>query len=73
MSALEVIQSNLVAHAMAPLSDATGGTSKGDAGAGGDNSRSPAGVNMDDMSLKDRGGAIALTVVLILAMLGAAL
>lgn len=73
MSALEVIQSNLIAQAMGPLSDATGGTSKGDAGAGGGNDRVPAGVGIDEMSTTDRGGAVALTVVLVLGMVSAAL
>lgn len=72
MSALEVIQSNLIARARGPLSDATGGTSKGDAGAGGGEDKVPEGVEGDDMSSRDRGGAIALTVFLVLTMLGAA-
>lgn len=69
MSALEVIQSNLVARAQGPLSVSTGGTSKGDPGAGmGGGPKHFEG----DMSSRDRKGAIALTVVLVFTTLGAA-
>jgi mannan endo-1,6-alpha-mannosidase len=71
MSALEVIQSNLVARARGPLSGATGGTSRGDPSAG---SGSVNGVPQEagDVSPSDRKGAIALTVMLVLIMLGTA-
>jgi mannan endo-1,6-alpha-mannosidase len=72
MSALEVIQSNLISRVKGPLSDADGGTSKGDAGAGGGETGIPEGYRGDDLSAKDRKGAAALTVVLVLATLGAA-
>jgi mannan endo-1,6-alpha-mannosidase len=72
MSALEVIQSNLISRVKGPLSDANGGTSKGDAGAGGGEAGMPAGYRGDDLSAKDRQGAAALTVILVLATLGAA-
>jgi mannan endo-1,6-alpha-mannosidase len=72
MCALEVIQSNLVGRAKGPLSGATGGTSKGDPAAGGGQDAVPEGVDADDMSPRDRQGAIALTVVLILTMVGTA-
>lgn len=71
MSALEVIQSNLVAQARGPLSGATGGTSKGDPSAGsGDVSGRP--KEADALSLSERKGAIALTVMLVIMMIGAA-
>jgi mannan endo-1,6-alpha-mannosidase len=68
---LEVIQSNLVARARGPLSGATGGTSRGDPSAG---SGSVNGVPQEagDVSPSDRKGAIALTVMLVLIMLGTA-
>lgn len=73
MSALEVIQSNLIGGVKGPLSSTTGGTSKGDASAGGGQDGVPTeGISVDDLSKHGRHGAIALTVVLILAMLGAA-
>jgi mannan endo-1,6-alpha-mannosidase len=68
MSALEVIQSNLISWVKGPLSDANGGTSKGDAGAGG----VPDGYRHDDLSDRDRQGAAALTVVLVLLTLSTA-
>jgi len=67
MSALEVIQSNLISRAKGPLSDANGATSKGDPGAGGGEAWVYDG---EEMSAKDRKGALALTVVLVLLMLG---
>jgi mannan endo-1,6-alpha-mannosidase len=72
MSALEVIQSNLVSRVGGPLSDANGGTSKGDAGAGGGEAGVPDGYGDDDLSDRDRQGAAALTVFLVLLTLGAA-
>jgi mannan endo-1,6-alpha-mannosidase len=72
MCALEVIQSNLVSRAKGPLSGATGGSSKGDPAAGGGQDTVPEGVHAEDMSPRDRGGAIALTVVLVLTMVGTA-
>ena len=68
MCALEVIQSNLVTRVKGPMSGTTGGTYKGDPGAGSDHGAPP----LDALSSKDRQGAIALTVMLILTMLGAA-
>jgi len=72
MSALEVIQSNLMTTITGPLSDTNGGTSKGDTGAGGGEVRVPDGYHGDDMSARDRKGALALTVILVLATLSTA-
>ena len=69
MSALEVIQSNLVAQAKGPMSGTTGGTSKGDPGAGSGHGGPPP---LDHLSSRDRQGALALTVVLVLTVLGTA-
>lgn len=69
MSALEVIQSNLVARVKGPLSNATGGTSKGDPSAGSGYGGPPP---LHDLNPRDRKGATALTVVLVLAMTGTA-
>lgn len=69
MSALEVIQSSLVARVKGPLSNATGGTSKGDPSAGTGHEGPPP---LHDLNPRDRKGAIALTVVLVLAMTGTA-
>jgi mannan endo-1,6-alpha-mannosidase len=72
MSALEVIQSCLVATVHAPLSGSTGGTSKGDAGAGGGEGGLPEGISGNAMSSRERAGAIAVTVFLSLGTLWAA-
>lgn len=69
MSALEVIQSNLISRVKGPLSDANGGTSKGDPSAGGGEAGMPP-TSHQQLSSKDRKGAIALTVVLVLVTLG---
>jgi mannan endo-1,6-alpha-mannosidase len=71
MSALEVIQSNLIERVKGPLSSETGGTSKGDpsAGLGGDEDEHvvPTGVTR-----VDRIGAGVLTAILGIATLAAA-
>jgi mannan endo-1,6-alpha-mannosidase len=71
MAALEVVQSNLVERAKGPLSSETGGTSKGDPGAGqgGDEGVQvvPTGVTR-----ADRIGAGILTAILGIATLAAA-
>jgi mannan endo-1,6-alpha-mannosidase len=71
MSALEVIQSNLIERVKGPLSSETGGTSKGDpsAGLGGDEDEHvvPTGVTR-----ADRIGAGVLTAILGIATLAAA-
>lgn len=70
MSALEVVQTNLVGGVKGPLSDVAGGTSKGDASAGGGQEGVPPdGFHDDDLSNNDRRGAIAVTVFLIFGML----
>jgi mannan endo-1,6-alpha-mannosidase len=71
ISALEVIQSNLVVRSRGPLSDATGGTSGGDPNAG-SGSVNGAPKEAGDVSPSDRKGAIALTVMLVFITLGAA-
>lgn len=72
MSALEVIQSNLISRVKGPLSDSNGATSRGDVGAGGGEAGVPDGYGDEELGDRDRRGAVALTVVLVLVMLGAA-
>jgi mannan endo-1,6-alpha-mannosidase len=69
MSALEVIQSNLISRVQGPFSGANGGTSKGDASAGGGEPGIPP-PGHEQLSPKDRKGATALTAVLVLVTLG---
>ena len=69
MSALEVIQSNLIKDAKGPLSIVTGGTSKGDpsAGTGG---TSPMGPLPTPVTTRDRVGAGIITTIFIVFVLG---
>ena len=57
--ALEVIQSNLIQQAKAPLTSGTGGTSKGDPAAGVGDMTTPGGVK--PITTGDRAGAGILT------------
>ncbi|KAI1915053.1 hypothetical protein LOZ58_006666 [Ophidiomyces ophidiicola] len=68
MSALEVIQSNLIDHVAGPANNATG-ISKGDPGAGTGKQRV---VKVNAITMADRVGAGFLTAGILLATLGAA-
>jgi mannan endo-1,6-alpha-mannosidase len=64
MAAMEVIQSNLIQQAKAPLTSNTGGTSKGDANAGsGDMGTSTPGA-IKPITTADRAGAGILTILI---------
>ena len=72
MSALSVIQANLIADAPSPVSENTGGTSKGDPSAG----SGPAGGPRDPaapqskITGKDRAGAGILTTLVLIGVIG---
>ena len=69
MSALEVIQSNLIKKVSGPVSNSTGGTSQGDPSAGTGSSPQP--VNAPGaIQTKDKAGAGILTAIVIMALLG---
>ncbi|TKA53274.1 hypothetical protein B0A49_11562 [Cryomyces minteri] len=71
MSALEVIQSNLIQQVTGPLTNSTGGTSKGNpsAGTGGDgNPAAPAST----IKTGDKAGAGFLTAIILIGILGGA-
>jgi len=72
MSALEVIQSNLIAKVSGPVTNSTGGTSKGNpaAGTGGDSSLT--GIPTDAITAGDRVGAGFLTTLILVGVLGGA-
>ena len=72
MSALEVIQSNLISKVVGPVTNNTGGTSQGDpsAGTGGD-SNAP-GIAQDPITTGDRVGAGFLTSLILVSVLGGA-
>lgn len=69
MSALEVIQSNLIKKVSGPVSNSTGGTSKGNPSAGTGTS-----THVDNapgiIGTKDKAGAGVLTAVVLIGLLG---
>ena len=73
MSALSIIQANLISKVAPPVTANTGGTSKGDptAGSGGDN---PVVVHNPSANMKitagDRAGAGILTILVLSSFLG---
>lgn len=71
MSALEVIQSNLINQVGGPVTNATGGTSKGDPTAGGGNDAKAA-LGYITVTSGDRVGAGFLTTVVLIGVLGGA-
>ena len=69
MSALEVIQSNLIKKVAGPVSNSTGGTSQGNPSAGTGSSSTP--VNAPGrITTKDKAGAGILTAIVLIALLG---
>jgi mannan endo-1,6-alpha-mannosidase len=72
MSALEVIQSNLITKVPGPVTNKTGGTSKGNpsAGTGGDNT--PDLLHTGAITTGDKAGAGFLTVLILVGMVGGA-
>ena len=72
MSALSIIQANLIQHVPPPVTQNSGGTSKGDptAGSGGDN---PSTVNPElasKITIGDRVGAGILTTLVLALLVG---
>ena len=65
-----MIGANLITPAMAPLTAASGGTSKGNAGAGTNPSVPPGGSSAKEITTADRAGAGILTVVMIFIVVG---
>lgn len=71
MSALEVIQSNLIERVRGPVSSETGGTSKGDASAGGDGDEEEQAMPQG-LTKADRVGGGVVTAILVVIMLATA-
>jgi hypothetical protein len=69
MSALSIIQSNLILDVKAPYSANTGGTSKGDPSAG-TGSNEATGVRPAEVTTGDKAGAAILTMLVVGSMLG---
>ena len=71
MGALSVIQANLITNASAPVSQNTGGTSKGDPSAGtGDSNEGNPGAPASSITGKDRAGAGILTTLMLIGVIG---
>jgi mannan endo-1,6-alpha-mannosidase len=70
MSALEVIQSNLIDLVPGPLTNSSGGTSKGNNAAGSNSDDNPASFNA--ITGGDRAGAGILTTLVLIALFGGA-
>lgn len=74
MSALEALGSLLIQQSAPPVTEKTGGTSKGDAsaGTGGDTSSEDGAPPMDPVTAGDRAGAGILTALVLVGMLASA-
>ncbi|KAI9786324.1 MAG: hydrolase 76 protein [Peltula sp. TS41687] len=72
MSALEVIQSNLISKVSGPVTDETGGTSKGDPSAGTGGDVAPVALHTTPISTGDKAGAGLLTALILVGVLGGA-
>lgn len=72
MCALEVIQGNLIQQVQGPVTNSTGGTSRGDptAGTGGD--RIPLNLHTDEITTGDKVGAGFLTAFIMIGVIGGA-
>lgn len=70
MSALEVVQSLLIGQVRGPVTNQTGGTSKGDPSAGSSSDENP--LQMDAVTTGDRVGAGFLTTIVLIGIIGGA-
>ena len=73
MSALEVIQANLISQVPIPVTNRTGGTSQGNVAAGGGSgsSSNPA-LSTETITGKDKAGAGVLTTLVLISVIGGA-
>ena len=72
MSALEVIQSNLIDVSEGPVTETSGGTSQGDPNAGTNSDIGPDDLNKEVVTTADKAGAGILTVLVIFVFIGGA-
>ena len=72
MSALEIIQANLIDYVEGPVTADTGGTSKGDPNAGQGSRVGPGDLHRSTVTTGDRVGAAVLTVLIIGLVAGGA-
>ncbi|KAF2097840.1 mannan endo-1,6-alpha-mannosidase [Rhizodiscina lignyota] len=71
MAAMEIFQSNLVTKVQGPVTNKTGGTSKGNPNAGSNSGTSP--IVYSTISTSDRAGAGIITTLVLIGILGGAL
>ena len=72
MSALSVVQANLVAGVAGPVTNNSGGTSKGNPAAGGAPTKTPTGIDTSSITTGDRVGAGFLTTFMLVGVIGGA-
>ena len=72
MSALEVIQANLIDYVAGPVTANTGGTSEGNPNAGSGSRLGPADLNRSTVTTGDRVGAAFLTILIVFFVAGGA-
>ena len=72
MSAMEVIQSNLIDQVPGPVTADKGGISEGDPSAGMAGDANPVGLNPDEITTADRVGAGFLTTMMLIGVIGGA-
>lgn len=72
MCALEVIQSNLITEVAGPVTQNTGGTSKGNPDAGSSSPVGPNDLQTQKVTTSDKAGAAILTVLLVFFVVGGA-
>ena len=71
MGVLEVVQGNLIEKVSGPVTNKTGGTSKGDPAAGGDGSGGSNPIlEQDIIETKDRAGAGIITTIVLVWVIG---
>ena len=70
MAAMEVIQSNLIGTVSGPVTNSTGGTSKGNSAAGSGADDNPAAF--DTITSGDKAGAGILTTIVLIGLFGGA-
>ena len=70
MSALEVIQSNLIQQVQGPVTNKTGGTSQGNAGAGGGSTSTNPTLPTTPIATSDRAGAGIVTALVAIWIIG---
>lgn len=70
MAVLEVVQGNLISTVAGPVTNSTGGTSKGNAAAGGSTSSSP--ITVTAVTMADKAGAGILTTIVLVGMFSGA-